>query len=253
MIPSRRTFLRTSAAAALLSCAIPRATAENKDAPELNVALLSGSAEYHSDESLTAFAEDLEKNYRIRCTKIFAKDGAGDRIPNLEAIDDADLLILFTRRLKPPQDQLDRFKKFCDSGKPILGVRTASHAFQDWLAFDKQVLGGNYTGHYHDGPITQVAIVEKAKDHAILAGVEPFSSKSTLYKNTGVADDVELLLTGSIPDHTEPLAWTRLHKGARIFYTSLGSTADFKNPPFARLITNALFWTTQRDPAKLKR
>jgi type 1 glutamine amidotransferase len=253
MLPTRRTFLRTSTAAALVTCTVLQSFATDQDEPPLKVALLSGSAEYHSDDSLTAFADDLEKTYRIQCTKIFAKDGAGDPIPNLEAIDTSDLLILFTRRLKPPKDQLDRFKQYCDSGKPILGIRTASHAFQDWLAFDAEVLGGNYKGHYNEDPVTQVSIAEKAKQHPILARIEPFSSKSTLYKNTGIADDVELLLTGAIPDHTEPLAWTRTHKSARIFYTSLGSPADFKNPTFLRLLTNALFWTTNRDSATLKR
>ena len=253
MITSRRAFLRSSAAAAILSCAAPRVLGGEKEADQLNVALLSGSAEYHSDDSLSAFGDELEKIYHIHCTKILAKDGAGDAIANFEAIDAADLLVLFTRRLKPAKEQVERFKKYCESGKPIVGVRTASHALQDWLAFDKEVLGGNYNGHYKEGPVTQVSIAEKAKKHPILAGVEPFSSKSSLYKNTGVADDVELLLTGSIPDHAEPLAWTRVHKNARIFYTSLGSPGDFKSPMFTRLLTNALFWTTQRDPAKLKR
>src|SRR3954462_8317845 len=109
--PTRRTFLRAGTAAALSSCAIAKCFAANQDEPALKIALLSGSAEYHSDDSLTAFADDLEKTHRIQSTKIFAKDGAGDPIPNLEAIDTTDLLILFTRRLKPPKDQLDRFKK----------------------------------------------------------------------------------------------------------------------------------------------
>ena len=54
----------------------------------------------------------------------------------------------------------------------------------------------------------------------------------SLYKNTGLAADAEVLLTGSIPGHTEPIAWTRVHNGGRVFYTSLGHPEDFKNANF---------------------
>jgi type 1 glutamine amidotransferase len=55
-----------------------------------------------------------------------------------------------------------------------------------------------------------------------------------------------LLLTGAIPDHTEPVAWTREHRGGRVFYTSLGGPEDFEKDVFRRLVVNAIFWTAQR-------
>src|SRR5439155_26753205 len=125
---------------------------------------------------------------------------------------------------------------------------TASHAFQNRLALDKEVLGGNYQGHYKEGPVTKVSIVEKAKGHPILAGVTPFQSVGSLYKNIGLAADSEVLLTGAIPDHTEPIAWTRTHSGGRVFYTSLGHPQDFKNADFRRLLANALQWTGNKKP-----
>jgi type 1 glutamine amidotransferase len=207
----------------------------------LKVCLVSGSLEYKSDDSLAAFQKYLEEHYPVRCTRAFRK--TDDDLPGLENLETCDVMLLFTRRLTISGEQLERIKKYCRSGKPIVAVRTASHAFQNWLALDKEVLGGNYQGHYPEGPLTKLSIVEKAKGHSILAGVEPFESVGSLYKNTGLAADSEVLLTGSIPGHTEPVAWTRIHNGGRVFYTSLGHPEDFNNINFRRLLTNALFWT----------
>jgi type 1 glutamine amidotransferase len=217
----------------------------------LKVCLVSASAEYKSDESLAEFQKFLEAGYNAACTRVFGAD-KGDTLPGMEALDSCDVMVLFTRRVKLPEDQLDRVKKYFQAGRPVVGIRTASHAFQNWLEFDKEVLGGNYNNHYGAGPVTQVSLVEKAKEHPILAGVKPFTSPASLYKNTGAAADIELLLNGTITDPkekkevTHPLAWTRIHNGGRVFYTSLGSPADFTNENFRRMIVNAIFWTTKR-------
>jgi putative membrane-bound dehydrogenase-like protein len=211
----------------------------------LKVCLVSGSLEYDSDASLSACQEFLEKNYAVKCSRAFRK--SDDDLPGLENLDTCDVMLLFTRRLTISGEQLDKIKKYCQAGKPIVAVRTASHAFQNWLALDKEVLGGNYQGHYGVGPVVEVHFEEKAKTHPILAGVKPFQSAGSLYKNSGLAKDVEILLTGSIPGHTEPVAWTRLHNGGRIFYTSLGHQNDFADDNFKRLLVNALFWTAKRD------
>jgi putative membrane-bound dehydrogenase-like protein len=212
----------------------------------LKVCLVSGSLEYKSDDSLAAFQRYLETHYPTQCTRAFRK--TDDELPGLENLDTCDVMLLFTRRLTISGEQLERVKKYCRSGKPIVAVRTASHAFQNWLALDKEILGGNYQGHYKEGPVAQVSVVEKAKGHPILADVEPFQSVGSLYKNTGVAADAELLLLGTIPGHTEPIAWTRIHNGGRVFCTSLGHPQDFKNVNFQRLLANALFWTAKRQP-----
>jgi type 1 glutamine amidotransferase len=112
---------------------------------------------------------------------------------------------------------------------------------------DKEVFGGNYMNHYGAGPKCDVTIVEKAKEHPVLKGVKPYASTGSLYKNPNIVKDVTVLLNGSIPDHTEPIAWVRDFRGARIFYTSLGHPGDFKEPSFQRLLVNALFWTTKRE------
>jgi type 1 glutamine amidotransferase len=231
---------------AAAACATGRAETAAPAAPPLKVCMLSGSAEYNSDASLTEFKTFLDGRYNVACTLLFAKDSS-DSMPGIEAVDSADLLAVFMRRITLKADDLAHVKKHCEAGKPVVGIRTASHAFQNWLAFDKVVLGGNYSGHYGNGPTCEVKFAEKAKGHPILAGVEPFTSRCSLYRNTGAAADIDLLATGVIPGHTEPLAWTRVHNGGRVFYTSLGGPDDFKNEPFRRLLVNAIFWTAGRN------
>jgi type 1 glutamine amidotransferase len=86
--------------------------------------------------------------------------------------------------------------------------------------------------------------------------VKPFQSVGSLYKNPNVAKDVIVLLTGTIPGNTEPVAWVRERKVGektqRVFYTSLGHPEDFQDPNFTRLLTNGLMWTLGRwvEPRK---
>jgi type 1 glutamine amidotransferase len=123
-----------------------------------------------------------------------------------------------------------------------VGVRTASHAFQNWLAFDKEVLGGSYNMHWDHGPKAQVRFEPNAAGHPLLAGVAEFSSAGSLYRNTPIADDATLLMGASTDEHDEPVTWTRVHRGGRVFYTSLGHQEDFHEPNFLRLLANAVLW-----------
>lgn len=209
----------------------------------IKVCLVSGSVEYDSDTSLSEFQKYLESRFPIRCTRAFRKTDTD--LPGLENLETCDVAIFFTRRLKISGAQLERVKKYCASGKPIVAIRTASHGFQNWLEMDKEVLGGNYGNHFgrEKAKITPVAGAEK---EAILLGVGSFEADGGLYKNTGLAKDCQVLLRGTIPGHDEPVAWTRLHNGGRVFYTSLGHQNDFKNPQFRTLLVNALFWALQQ-------
>ena len=227
--------------------------AGEKTAPP-RVLLIAGSTEYEPEKTLPILKKHLESKYGCVCTLIEGKFGKGEKaddLPGLENLDKCDTAVLFTRRMKLQGGQLDRLKKYCTAGKPLVGIRTASHAIQTWLDLDKEVFGGNYKNHYKEGPLNQVNLPEDQNKRAILAGVTPFKSQGSLYKNTGHAKDIHVLLTGSIPDHTEPIAWTRSYKGGRIFYTSLGHQKDFEEASFLRLITNAVFWTAGREvPSK---
>ena len=230
--------------AALFVLILLTPAADARIAP-LRVVFISGSAEYESDKTMPILKKYLESKYPSIVTMITAK---GDDLPGLEALDKCETAVLFTRRLKVQGDQLERIKKYCTSGKPLVGIRTASHGIQTWLDLDKEVLGGNYKNHYKDGPLTDIKFTAAAKDHPILKDVMPYKSRGSLYRNTGLAKDVSILLEGSIPEATEPIAWTRMFKGGRIFYTSLGHQKDFEEENFLKLMTNAIVWSAGRTP-----
>lgn len=224
--------------------ALPRG--EAGDRKPLRVCLVSGSAEYESDKSLAILQDYFAKHHpHITCSRAFAVSETD--LPGLENLAKCDVAVLFTRRLKLKGEQLDRFKAYCTSGKPIVAIRTASHGVQTWLDFDNLILGGNYKGHFKEGILTDITMSKSEKPHPVLAGFVPFKSAGSLYKNTGVAKDVQVLLTGAIPEHSEPIAWTREVNGGRVFYTSLGHQKDFLEPSFLRLVSHAIHWTAKRE------
>ena len=208
----------------------------------LNLYMLSGSFEYDSETSLTIFKKYVENNYPIQADMIVYQSEDDD--PSLAAIDDADALLVFTRRLNTDGESLRQFQSYCEQGKPIVGVRTASHAYQNWLDFDKEVLGGDYQGHYGHGPTVQLETV--ASEHPILKDVPKFESYGSLYKNPAIADDASVLLMGHTDKHTEPVAWTRLHNGGRICYTSLGHQKDFELEAFLQFLAQSVLWVAEQ-------
>jgi type 1 glutamine amidotransferase len=210
----------------------------------LKVCLVSASDEYESNRTLSILQKRLEAKGAV-CLRAFMVGKDESKIAGLDQIDGADLLVLFTRRSKLEGADLEHVKKYCLAGRPIVGIRTASHAVQTWLDLDQEILGGNYTGHFGKGT-TKVRLVDAAKAHPVLAGVGPLETMGSLYKNDGIAKDCEVLLTGTNDKATMPVAWTRTYKGARIFYTSLGQQGDFENESFLRLVENAVHWTTRR-------
>ena len=215
-------------------------------AAPLKVCLLSGCPTYHSEKSLPGFEEWLKKHYDVETTRLVRK--ADDNLPGLEKLDDCDVAFVFFKRMQLKGDQLERFQKYARSGKPLVAVRMASHAVQTWLDFDHEVLGGNYQSHYEKEPATIIESTDAGKNHPILKGVTLKMAPGPLYKNTGHAPDITLLLTGSNPGKTEPLAWTREYKDKRVFYTSMGNVETFEDENFRRMLAQAMFWSARREP-----
>jgi type 1 glutamine amidotransferase len=209
--------------------------------------MISGSEQYQSEESLLGFKAYLEEHYNVKCTMTLAKDKGSD-LPGIEALDGADLMVVFCRRVKVPSEQLERIKEWRRKGKPVIGIRTASHAFQNWLEFDRAILGGDYKGHGGDEQ-TRILIADDAKDHPILSGVKEWTRPGKLYRNPNLAEDVTVLLTGIGKNDRQPVAWCRTYdkeKGGRSFYTSMGYPHDFQNDNFRRLTLNAISWVAKR-------
>lgn len=213
-----------------------------------NIVLAIAEDEYHAKETLPEFAKtELEGRLGFHCT-ILQSDSKTD-LQGTEALKDADLLIMFMRRRTLPEAQLKAFKDYFDSGRPVVALRTSCHAFQNWLEFDKIVLGCNYNNHYTPRGTLKIEQAIGAADQPILKGIpKTFSSTSSLYKVLPLAPTCQALLTGTWEDKPpEPVAWTNHYKGGRVFFTSLGDPDDFHQPVFRTLLTNGVLWALGRE------
>jgi type 1 glutamine amidotransferase len=226
-----------------------------------HIVFMIGEDEYHTWETLPEFARRELESRGYRITTIQQDRTDKNNFPGLvDALRSADLLFVSVRRRTPPIDQLNAVRAHLAAGKPLVGIRTACHAFAlrptdppagprqgVWQAFDPEVLGGHYTNHHPEGPRTTVTVAPGAGGHQILEGivVAKLSGAGSLYKVSPLEPDTTPLLIGAIPDQSpEPIAWTHRfgEKHARVFFTSLGHPDDFTNPEFRRLLVNAINW-----------
>lgn len=229
----------------VLSCLLCVSARAAAPAKPLTIVLISGEFEYKSAETLPLLKTQLENKLGAKCIYLQRKPGTNVHdIPGLEVLEQADLAILFIRRMVLPADQLARFKRYAASGRPIIGLRTASHAFENWKEWDHDVLGGNYHMHHDNKLATTVQSVAAAAAHPILAGLpKEFISPGSLYKNSPLPEGSQVLLTGAVPGQpAEPIAWTHQYGNTPVFYTSLGHPKDFELEPFNRLLLNAVRW-----------
>jgi rhodanese-related sulfurtransferase len=228
----------------LVLCAAALTLAAAEPAKKPFIALISGEYEYQSAETLPVFQRFLEANHPLRCVYLVRTGEKEQNIPGLDALERADLAVIFIRRMTLPEDQLARFKKFVESGKPVLGIRTASHAFENWKEWDHDVLGGNYHNHFGNALLPAIKVIPEAASHPVLKGVaHQFDAGGSLYKNSPLPAGSTPLLMGTIPGQpAEPVAWTHTYKASRTFYTSLGHPKDFENDAFRQLLVNAIYW-----------
>jgi type 1 glutamine amidotransferase len=211
----------------------------------LHVHMISGVEEYKSAESLPPWAERLEQRYNVHCTLSMGTDYAKE-LGNLDELREADLLVLFCRRLKLNEAPWRKIRAYLDSNKPILGIRTASHAFdKNMPKFDIKVLGADYQGHYGEQHSVRLRIPGVGRDHPIVDGIEPWARPGKLYKNRDFAASTQVLLKATGDGHTEAVAWTNTAGDRRVFYTSMGLPGDFEDARFIRLLENGVEWTTQ--------
>lgn len=103
-----------------------------------HVVLVSGDEEYRSEETLPQLARILAFRHGFKTTVLFAIDPQTGEIdpeylhgiPGLHLLADADLMVIFTRFRELPEEQMRYIEQFTNSGKPIVGLRTATHAFR---------------------------------------------------------------------------------------------------------------------------
>lgn len=220
-----------------------------------HVAIVMAEDEYRTEETLPKFAlEHLGKEFKV--SYVFGSDTDRGDIPGLDVLDEADVLLVSVRRRPIRPEQLSKIRQFVAAGKPVIGIRTASHAFclrndpppeglAEWREWDSEVFGGHYTNHYGNDLRSTVTVVAAAADHPILQGVpKSFAQGGSLYKTAPLAAGTTLLLAGQLDgrdEAAEPVAWTFTRAdGGWSFYTSLGHVDDFAGAALPRLLQQAL-------------
>lgn len=253
-----------------------------------HIVLVSGDEEYRSEEALPQLAKILSQHHGFKCTVLFAIDAEtgvinpeeSSNIPGIESLDSADLLIIATRFRALPDDQMKHVVDYVEAGKPVIGLRTATHAFNfgkdskssykhyGWnykgddfnQGFGRQVLGETWISHHgkHKSESTRGIIEDPS--HPIATGIEdgdiwcPSDVYGVRLPLPGDSHPIVLgqILSGMTPedaavedkrnDPMMPIAWTRTFKGGRIFTTTMGAATDIENEPLRRLIVNATLW-----------
>lgn len=232
------------------------------------VVFVTGDHEYSSEETLPLIAAELEKNYGMRTIVLKSSPDykSEENIPGLEALKDADLAVFYLRWRRLPEDQVKYIDDYLKSGKPVMGFRTSTHAFnypkghplERWNAFGEFALGapggwgkGGHT-HYGHKSTTDVSVIAEQAKHPVLTGVSPkFHAASWLYRvlpDYPSKGSTWLLMGKSVnPDKAaidNPVAWTwKTPAGGRVFTTTLGHPQDFNEEGFQRIVINAIHWT----------
>ncbi|MEJ7618680.1 MAG: ThuA domain-containing protein [Pyrinomonadaceae bacterium] len=265
MIVTRFMRLLIAIASALSMLGVSALAAHPQKAP--HIVFVIGDHEYSSEETMPALARELEKNYRMRCTVLRSSpdENAEENIPGLEALETADLAVLFLRWRRLPKAQLTHLEKYLASGRPLVAFRTTTHAFnyptghelERWNAFAAEYLGGppgwgNGHTHYGHKSSTDVSAHPGARNHALLTGVDRnFHVRSWLYHvlPNYPPSDAQVLLTGKAVDADKkdavenPVAWTWTNKsGGRVLMTTLGHPEDFQIEAFQRFVVNGVHW-----------
>ncbi|WP_405381595.1 ThuA domain-containing protein [Maribacter sp. LLG6340-A2] len=255
-----------------------------------HIVFVTGDEEYRSEESMPMLAKLAKRELGAKVTVLYALDSLGiidpnrtDHIAGLEALETADLMVMFTRFRNLPEKERKYITDYAESGKPMVGFRTTTHAFMykndttltefnnDWPAkiFGQQWI--THHGHFDDGmfPVTNVSVIKDKEEHPILKGFNDFKAYSWLYHVDGgdwkLQGDSNPILTGhSTKSQHEidgkldqfpldnPVAWTKTYTGksgikARVFFTTLGHPFDFKIPEMRKIALNGIFWALGKE------
>jgi type 1 glutamine amidotransferase len=234
-----------------------------------HVVFVTGDDEYRSEITMPMIAAILEKRHGLKTSVAYARPipQTKDRIEGLEALETADLMVMFLRYRALPDAELNRILAYVKTGKPIVGFRTSTHAFNYPAGgphtdlndgFGPDVFGQKWITHHGHTSTTTVTLRPEAAGHPILRGVTPFAAKSWLYHVAPLNGPATLLLDGTAVNTerkqkldqfppVQPVAWTREHNGARVFFTTLGHPGDFEEASMRRLVVNGILWALGRD------
>jgi len=254
--------------------------------------LVSGDEEYRSEEALPMLGKILAVHHGFRCTVLFAVDretgfidpeNVSD-IPGLEHLDTADMMVLFTRFRELPDDQMKHIVDYTNAGKPVMGLRTATHAFRytenpdsPYAKYDhkneafeggygRQVLGETWAGHHgHHGHESSRGVVNDAMaNHPVLRGVDDIWGPTDVYTINSLTGDAQVLVYGqplvgmdpadapNTDKPTMPVAWIKHYTGdegntSRVFGTTMGASVDLASAGLRRLLVNGCYWCMEME------
>jgi len=261
-----------------------------------HIVLVAGDEEYRSEEALPMLGKVLAKHHGFRCTVLFSTNEEGEidpdargRIEGLHHLDDADLMILFTRFRRLPDEDMKHIVDYVEAGKPVFGIRTATHAFAyegdskspyahwtwnhpEWSGgFGKQVLGETWVNHHghHGSESTRGAVAEESREHPIVRGVVDAWGPTDVYGIRKLPEDAQVILEGvvlagmsedsepTVDDRTKtnmPVTWIRereLEGGVsqRVFASTLGAATDLRSEGLRRVFVNGAYWCMGMEEA----
>jgi type 1 glutamine amidotransferase len=256
-----------------------------------HIVFVSGDHEYRGEETLPALARILAKSYGFKCSVYFTIDKktgfiqpGSSHIKGLKSLKSADLMVVFLRFQDFEPDQMQHIVDYLDTGRPVVGLRTSTHAFKmgkdrphakfstngtsDYKGgFGRQILGETWVGHYgRNHRQSSLLILEKDQaKHPILRGVQNVHTQCGGYKAYPIEGSVTLargrILNGmkadAEPDTTKeemPVVWTREYanksgKPGRVFTTTHGASEDILNDGFRRMMLNGCLWSLGMEDA----
>lgn len=204
-----------------------------------HIVFIAGDHEYRGEESLPALARILAKSYGFKCTFIVTTDEetgeiqpGSDHITNLKVLKGADLMVVFLRFQKFADDQMQHIEDYLNLGKPVLGLRTSTHAFkgiqgkfakynegygghgadgksegENWrFGFGEQILGEHWVGHFGRNHVqsSNLILEQDQLKHAILRGVKKPHAVTGAYVGHPREGSITLargqVLDGMLPD-----------------------------------------------------
>lgn len=255
---------------ALLASPLVRGASDAKP----HAVFVIGTPHYNPSDSMGPLALQLAKDFGFKTTVIdpdYNPEKNEKGLPGLEVLGKADVAIFYTRFLTLPAGQLKHITDYLESGKPVVGIRTTTHAFQypqghaleKWNdGFGRDAMGSKYFIHGQGG-----TVVEKAQDHEILTGVdlkEPRQTPGTLYLSELPKDATVLLrgtgafkrtgeITNSFGTHqieaemTDDVAWTWTNGwGGKVFGTTIGHPGAFADENWVRFLINGIHWAASK-------
>ena len=225
-----------------------------------HIVLISGDEEYRSEQMQTQLGKILARHHGFRCTVLYAidpKTGEIDpvvttNIAGLETLETADLVVMFLRFRNLPDEQMKHIAKYLEAGKPIIGIRTSTHAFnipagQTWShysfnypgsgddkswesGFGRRVLGETWINHHgiHKSEATRGIIASGAEKHPIVTGCDDIFGPTDVYTvRLPLPGDSEPLVLGQVlvgmnptdkpqegakNDPMMPVVWTKTYQ-----------------------------------------